>query len=144
MSWRDFQESTPKDKTDKRDKSPANDNPDTPFVPFIPFVIGGEDQKRQEIPDSFLAGHHILVHLPSVGHVWLAASDEQVSEALQAEGLPVLLEPDIRWIMQARGHEARLERLRAIFGRRHRLTKTVLETFPGAKVSSAKPMRVQP
>ncbi len=143
MSWRDFQDSTLKDKTDKRDKSPANDNPDTPFVPFIPFVVGGEDQKRQEIPDPFLAGHHVLVHLEPVGDVWLV-SDEQAAETLQAEDLPVLLESNIRWIMQTRGHEARLERLRAIFGRRHRLTKTVLETFPGAKVSSTMPMRVQP
>jgi len=78
-----------------------------------------------------------------VGDVWLV-SDEQAAETLQAEDLPVLLESNIRWIIQAKGHEVRLERLRAIFGRRHRLTKTVLETFPGAKVSSAKPMRVQP
>lgn len=143
MSWRDFQESTPKDKTDKRDKSLERGEQYAPFVPFIPFIVGGENLKKQETPDPFLAGHHALVHLEPAGDVWLAFN-EQAAGTLQTDGIPVLFEQDIRWIIQARGHEARLERLRAIFGRRHRLTKTVLETFPGAKVSSTKPMRVQP
>lgn len=138
MSWRDFQDSIPKDKTDKRDKSPECDAQSTPFVPFIPFVLGGGNQKKQEeIADPFLAGHHVLVHLEPVGDVWLVC-DEQATGSLHPEGLPVLFGRDVRWILQAQGHEARLERLKVILGKRHHLTQVVLGIFPGSRINSIK------
>ena len=86
-------------------------------------------------PDPFLARHHVLVYLDSVGDVWLA-SDEEAIEALQAEGIPVLLERDARWVLQAEDHEARLARLRAVLGKRHPLTQAVLDIFAGSRVNS--------
>ena len=88
-------------------------------------------------PDSVLGGHNVLVTLPDIGDVWLT-TDELAATSLDAGGLPVLLEKDIQWILQAQGHEARLERLRTIFGRRHPMTKAVLETFPGSRVTTVK------
>lgn len=94
--------------------------------------------KKQEAPDPFLAGNHVLVHLDPVGDVWLV-SDESAADALSGEGLPVLFERDIRYILEAEGHEARLDRLRACFAKRHPLTLTTLETFQGAKVAAVRP-----
>ena len=137
MSWRNFHDLTPIDKTDKRDKTSGQVEEKRPFVPFIPFVVGGENIKKHESPESFLAGHHVLVHLEPVGDIWLA-SDEQEAGVLLSEGIPVLLEKDIRWILQAQGHEARLERLKKACGARNPMTQAVLDIFPGSRISATR------
>jgi len=138
MSWRSFQDSTPNDNIDKIDKTPLSGSAEPHFVDIVDFVYRGEDQKKQETPAPFLAGHHVLVRLEPVGDIWFV-SDEQAAISLRSEGLPVLLEKHAKWILQGEGHEERTRRLIEAAGRRHPMTQAVLEIFPGARITGVRP-----
>ena len=115
---------------------------DNESVPLVPAHSSGTDGTAGETgtvdgtehgtpaQDPFLKDNHGLFRFEPVGNVWLA-QDEDAARSLDTHGIPAITEDDARWILQAKGHEARLHRLFQVYGKRHGMTSMVMSIFSG-------------